>query len=213
MGIPGYHPMIHALRQRVEARFGKRLTVHADFVALSAEIEALQREHISESTLERVWQYSTRGCRTLSLRTLDVLAVYAGYTDWQAYCANNCLSDGTQSELFTCRAIYTEDLCIGDRLRIGWPPNRLCVIRYLGNNRFVAEDCENATMKEGDTFRCLQFQYGHPLLMQDFHRKTSDTCSRNYLVGRLDGLTRLEYISEEKHATNNNIPNQGTYND
>lgn len=197
MGIPGYHPMIHALRQRVEARFGKRLTVHADFVALSAEIEALQREHVSESTLERVWQYSTRGCRTLSLRTLDVLAVYAGYADWQTCCNDRSLAEGAQSELFASRAVCTEDLCVGDRLRIGWPPDRLCVIRYLGDHRFVAEHCENATMKEGDTFRCLQFRLGQPLLMQDFRREASDPCARCYLVGRDDGLTQLQFLSEK----------------
>ncbi len=77
MSIRSDIPQIAALRQRVEERFEKRLAVHADFLALVAVIEMEQRQHISESTLERVWGYSTRGYKTVSLRTLDVLAKYA----------------------------------------------------------------------------------------------------------------------------------------
>ena len=201
MGIPSNQPQILVLRQRVESRFGKRLSVHADFVALSAEIEAFQRQHVSESTLERVWSYSTRGYRTTSLRTLDVLASYAGYSDWEAFCEDLCRNGGSQSELFACRAICADDLRAGDRLRIGWQPDRVCEIRYLGDNRFVAERCKNATMQAGDTFRCLQFQVGLPLLMQDFNRQASDSEHRSYLVGRQDGLTQLEVISYEAEQT------------
>ena len=199
MGISSQLPQIQALRQQVETCFGKRLAVHADFVALSAKIVSLQREHISESTLERVWRYSTRGYRTISLRTLDVLAVYAGYTSWQAFCDELRLFGDSQSEMFVCQTVCTEDLRIGDRLRIGWLPDRMCEIRYIGDNHFVAEHCENATMQAGDTFCCLQFHLGHPLLMLDFRRDTSDTSTCCYLVGRRDGLTQLQLLSSEKH--------------
>jgi hypothetical protein len=73
MGIKRNIPQIYALRQSVELRFGKKLAVHADFQSLVAEIEMEQRLHISETTIERVWGYSTRGYETVSLHTLDVL--------------------------------------------------------------------------------------------------------------------------------------------
>ena len=76
MGIENNIPQIAALRQRVEQRFGNPLDVHSDFLQLVAEIEKELREHISESTLERVWGYSTRGYNSVSLRTLNVLAKY-----------------------------------------------------------------------------------------------------------------------------------------
>lgn len=49
-------------------------------------------------------------------------------------------------------------------------------------------------MQPGDTFRCLQFQAGSPLLMPDFCRKAADPVRRRYLVGRKDGLTLLEFM-------------------
>lgn len=201
MSISSSQPQITVLRQRVEERFGKRLAVHGDFVALSDVIGRLLREHVSESTLERVWNYSTRGYQTISLRTLDVLASYAGYSGWEAFCADLRRNGGSQSELFACRTICSDDLGVGDRLRIGWLPDRVCEIRYLGDNRFVAEHCKNSTMQAGDTFRCLQFQVGIPLLMQDFNREASDSDHRSYLVGRQNGLTHLEVISYETAQT------------
>ena len=194
MGVPSNQPQIFVLRHRVETRFGKRLSVHADFVALSTEIESFQRQHVSESTLERVWAYSTRSYRTVSLRTLDVLAAYAGSVDWDSFCGEVRANGDFQSEFFECRAICSDDLIVGDRLRIGWPPDRVCEIRYLGEYRFVAEHCENAKMQPGDTFRCLQFQFGQPLPMLDFRHGASDSAGCCYLVGQQDGLTLLEYI-------------------
>lgn len=198
MGIPSNHPQIVVLRKHVESQFGKALSVHADFVALSAEIENLQRQHISESTIERVWNYSTRGYQTISLRTLDVLAVYAGSRSWKEFGEKIHRDGGIQSEIFDNRTIKTEDLHVGDRLRIGWPPDRICEIRYQGSNRFIAGICQNATMKEGDTFQCLQFSLGQPLILHEFRQAANGMTHPGYMVGQHDGLTLLEIISKEK---------------
>lgn len=195
MSIRSDIPQIAALRQRVEDRFEKRLAVHADFLALVAVIEMEQRQHISESTLERVWGYSTRGYKTVSLRTLDVLAKYATGSDWRAFCEQLHSETSGESELFNAEQIATDNLKVGDRLQIGWLPDRLCTVRYLGANRFVAECCENAKMQMGDTFSCLQFTLGKELAMSDFRaHKDSDAPSLTYVVGRQNGLTTLRLL-------------------
>ena len=151
MAVKSNIPQISALRKRVEERFGKPLTVHADFLALVAVIEMEQRQHISESTLERVWGYSTRGYDTISLHTLDVLAQYATGRYWDDFCRLLHAESECESELFDVEHISSSDLSVGDRLQIGWLPDRLCEVRYLGDNRFVAERCENSKMQRGDT--------------------------------------------------------------
>lgn len=187
-------PQIVALRERVEACFGKSLIVHSDFLDLVAVIEKSQRQHISESTLERVWGYSTRGYDTVSLRTLDVLAQYVGIRNWGEFC--NTLQNESQeeSELFNTSSITTSDLQVDTLIRIGWQPNRICEIRYLGENRFIAEKCENSTMKEGDTFLCLQFTLGKELQLSNFCRKGATSSVQTYIVGRKHGLTILQLI-------------------
>ena len=188
-------PQILALRERVEERFGKRLAVHADFLALVAVIEMEQRQHISESTLERVWGYSTRGYDTVSLHTLDILSHYAAECCWEDFCRLLSVESGCESELFNAENISSADLSVGDRLMIGWLPDRLCEVRYLGDNRFVAEHCENAKMQAGDTFSCLQFSLGKELMLSDFRQaNTPDATSRTYTVGSRNGVTTLRVL-------------------
>lgn len=196
MSIRSDIPQIVVLRERVERRFGKRLSVHADFLALVAEVEMVLRQHISESTLERVWGYSTRGYNTVSLRTLDVLSHYAEGCDWQEFCERLASESECESELFDAEHISSSDLSVGDCLQIGWLPDRLCVVRYLGENRFVAEECKNSKMQKGDTFSCLQFSLGKELILGDFtpYATTSTILHQNYSVGRQHGLTTLRLL-------------------
>lgn len=195
MSIEKNIPQIAALRCRVEERFGRTLDTHSDFLELMGEIEKSMREHISESTLERVWGYSTRGYKTVSLRTLNVLATYATGIGWKQFCEQLAKESSCESDIFCCKAIYSDELVVGDRLRITWMPDRVCVIRYEGNNRFVAELCENSKMRPGDTFCCTAFYLGHELCVYDLRRATdesNDGC--NYVIGKQNGLTGLEKL-------------------
>ena len=192
MTIKSDIPQICALRERVEKKIGKPLNTHSDFVELTSLIELELRQHISESTLERVWNYSTRGYDNVSLRTLNVLSNFATENNWNSFCDLLNKENNIESQVFNLEVIATEDLCVGDRIRIGWLPNRLCIIRYLGENRFIAEECENSTMKKGDTFVCHQFILGKELVMSDFRQE-----SKIYIVGKEHGITTLNFLEGE----------------
>ena len=190
MTIKSDIPQIAALRERVEKKMGKSLNTHSDFIELTSLIELELRQHISESTLERVWNYSTRGYDGVSLRTLNVLCNFAMECNWNAFCDLLIKENNIESEVFNLEVISTQDLNIGDKVRIGWLPNRICVVRYLGDNNFVAEHCENSTMKEGDTFVCHQFILGKELVMSDFRQSPNDP-GKVYIVGKEHGITTL----------------------
>lgn len=197
MNIRSDIPQITALRSSVEERFGKSLATHSDFIALVNEIEEQLHQHISESTLERVWNYSTRGYATVSLHTLNILANYATSTNWRAFCQALSNSSTCESALFDMESITSHDLDIGSRIRIGWLPDRLCVIRYVGDNRFIAEECHNSTMQRGDSFSVLQFTLGKVLTMVDFCRAgEEEKMGRSYEVGMKNGITTLQLIEE-----------------
>lgn len=190
MTIKSDIPQICALRERVENKIGKSLNTHSDFVELTSLIELELRQHISESTLERVWNYSTRGYDNVSLRTLNVLSTFAIGNNWNSFCDLLKKENKIESEVFNLEVISTEDLNIGDKIRIGWMPNRLCIISYLGENRFIAEQCENSTMKKGGTFVCHQFILGKELVMSDFRQNSNDN-GKIYIVGKEHGITTL----------------------
>jgi len=192
MNIKSDIPQIELLRQRVEKSIDFPLSTHGDFLRLSAGIEYTLREHMSESTLERLWGYSTRHYETVSMRTLNVLCRFIGFHGWDDFCESSGRSP-KESELFAGETINTSDLETGTRIRLSWPPDRTCIVRYLGNNRFIAEATENSTMKTGDTFSCLQFQKGRELHLDSFRKAGSEEKYR-YVVGIDTGLTGLEII-------------------
>lgn len=198
MSIKSNIPQIAMLRKRVEERFGRRLTIHADFVVLVAAIEEQLREHISETTLERVWGYSTRGYATVSLRTLNVLTQYAVGCDWHNFCQCLAHNKECESEIFDTEIILSSELKVGERLRIGWLPDRLCELRYMGDNRFVAEVCHNSKLQAGDTFVCAQFTLGKELTMSNLVSASNPASTPHYYtVGTRHGLTTLSLIDEQ----------------
>ena len=195
MNIQSDIPEIFALRKSVEKRLGERLITHSDFLNLVAIIEMEQRQYISESTLERLWGYSTRGYATVSIRTLDVLATYAAGCLWQEF-YNTLKSEATtESEYFSITNIHTSELRPNDRVLFGWLPNRQCSARYLGKNRFIAEECLNSKIQPGDTFQTLQFTLGKELQMSLFRQASAiDSTPKTYIVGTTNGLTMLKIL-------------------
>lgn len=197
MNIKTDLPQIAALRDSIETHVGRSMKTHTDFVLLADVIDNQLREHVSETTLERLWGYSTRGYDTVSERTLTVLSRLIGFRDWAEFCESLREQSLRESDLFTADVLTADSLEPGTRLRIGWQPDRICIIKYLGNNRFMAESTENSTIQAGDSFSCLQFEKGRELYMDMFSRAGHEgepSKSERYVVGQRNGLTTLEIL-------------------
>ena len=186
-------PEVELLRQKVETSYGKPLETHNSFIALVDAIETTIKEHLSESTLERMWGYSTREADAISLRTLDVLSCYVGSTSWKGFCNDVKKASQIESEEFKGDSLVSSRLQAGDRLKLGWLPNRLITIQYLGRQRFVVLESLNSSLKPGDSFDCIQIQTGRPLYLDRFRRAGSDTETR-YVAGERNGLTLVQTL-------------------
>ena len=186
-------PEITALRSRVEEKYGKPLETHNGFILLVGAIEAEVREHVSESTLERMWGYSTREAAYISLRTLNVLSRYVGASSWKGFCEDLKTSSQVESEEFSGDSIVTAALSAGKRLQLGWLPDRMITVEYLGMNRFVVIESLNSSLRPGDSFECLQIQLGRPLYLDRFRRAEADGEAR-YVAGERSGLTLVKVM-------------------
>ncbi len=189
-------PQIAALRGKIEEAFGIHPATHSEFLELVSSIESALKEHVSESTLERLWGYSTRKNEkgTVSMRTLNVLSRYAGYAGWDDFCLWLKRENRKESEMFEGNMVLVSSLKVGSRLRLGWQPDRLCVVRYLGENLFVVESAENTSLSIGDSFKAIQLQKGRPLYMEEFKAAGSEVSSGSYAVGQEHGLTTLAFL-------------------
>ena len=194
MAVESSLPQIAALRKKIETIFGKPIITHNDFVELASLIKETTRKHISETTLERVWNYSTRGYDNISHYTLNLLSEYAGYSDWQNFCSELKNEFDSDSDMFDDVALLSKDLQPGDKIKFGWMPDRTCRIKYLGNHRFIAEECHNSTMKEGDIFSCIEFRINRPVVMTDFQSADGKVNGETYVAGIKEGICTLKKV-------------------
>ena len=194
-------PQITALRAAVEDVAGFKMTTHNDFLILVSLIEDKTREHISEATLERLWNYSTRKSDTTTERSLNVLAQFAGHNSWNDFCLDLRKQGKVESDFFHTESVLSADLAEGDILRLGWMPDRIITVKYLGDNRFEALETHNSSIRPGDSFSCLMFQKNRPLYMDMFQRHgqpAATAANARYVVGQDNGLTALEIVRPVK---------------
>lgn len=185
-------PQIAALRLAVENRFGHKIESRYDYTQLGREIEQVTREHIAENTLRRLWG-GISGYETVHTRTLDVLSRYAGFGNWAEFCDHLAKEGGRESYLLQdSHSVRTDELTPGDRLRIGWLPDRECVIEFQGGNTFRAIDCRNSTLQAGDSFECRILIRDYPLSVDNFVH--DGKVYPRYVMGQDNGLTLLERI-------------------
>ncbi len=186
-------PEIAALRLAAEDKFGCPLRAPRHFTALSFEIEETTKEYLSETTLQRLWQYKA-GYPTAAIQTLNVLCHYLGISDWEAFCSSINDSSGIESQMRSNDGIDIDSLKAGTRIRFGWLPDRLCVVKYLGDHRFEAVETHNSKLCVGDTFTCINMQKGREMCLDRLKRKGQPEMS--YVIGTRNGLTSLEIVND-----------------
>lgn len=197
-------PEIALLRAEVCAKAGFIPAVHSQFVRLAAAIETDLRLHLSSTTLERLWKYSTRSYDTVYEYTLDILCQWLGDDSWQAFVRRQRSGPGMSASVNTtqCKTSRAEDaangtietstLQTGTRLRLGWRPDCLCEILCLGDCRFVCTASQNTGLKPGDTFICTRVEPGRPLTLDHFFRPADSELA--ITLARQNGLTKVEVV-------------------
>ena len=188
-------PQIAVLRNITERKFGTPLQTHNAFAALADAIEKEIREHLSESTLQRVWGYSTRIGKVVSSRTLDVLARYTGVASWKEFCRiAEELSPRESKEFSGEGSVDVRSLEPGAKLELSWLPDRTIIIRYLGDCRFEVLESLNSSLQPGDSFACLAIQKGVELYLDRLIRAGESRSAGRYVVGEKHGLSSVEII-------------------
>ena len=183
-----HSPEIKCLRSDLEQRVGQQLQSPADFQLLIQQIWEKNHAVLSLSTIKRLWGYvDSNGAPRLS--TLNTLAQFLGFTDWNAYLVALEQRGGTESAMFTGEGIQTSELKKGDLIAVTWQPNRQCTFRYLGDNQFVVEESKNAKLQRGTTFSAARFMIAQPMYLDNI--LLADGTRTSYVAGKRKGLTSV----------------------
>ena len=182
-------PELSFLLKEVEKVYGRRVATTTDFESLSVVIEQEIGEQLSASTLKRLWGY-VGDRRVPRADTLDILAKYCGKKDFKGFCAWLVEESGVDSQFFTERYIRASDLAVGDKLSLGWAPDRLVKVECLASGRFRVVSSANSKLKAGDEFEADGFMFNCPLYITTIYREGKILPA--YVAGRVHGLSVLE---------------------
>ena len=182
-------PELAYLLKKVEERYGRNVNTSTDFESLSVVIERETGEFISSSTLKRLWGYVSLQ-PSPRVATLDVLARFTGAASFSAFCKALKTDPSFESGFFTTRFVVSDDLMEGDLVTIGWAPNRMVALSYLGNSLYRVVSSENAQLMVGDEFCVSLFMLGYPMFVDRILREGEYTPS--YVAGKTEGINYLE---------------------
>ena len=182
-------PELAFLLEEVEKKYGRRIATTTDFESLSVVIEHQIGELLSSSTLKRLWGYVSLN-PTPRVATLDILSRFVGQKNFKAFCESLKNSKAFVSTFFTAKYQTVAELASGVSVTVGWAPNRLVRLNYLGDFQFEVVSSENSQLLQGDRFELSEIIVGYPLYISRILRDGEYTPS--YVAGQQGGINLLK---------------------
>jgi hypothetical protein len=177
------------IKEHIEKKLGKCIRYHSDLEYLCVEIEKETKQKISLNTLKRLFGFIV-GVSEPRLYTLDTIAIYLGFTNWDVYLLS--LDQSGNSGFNSLQEIKIESLPVSSIVEFGYEPDRIVQIRYEGNNKFRVISSKNSKLLVNDLLEITNFVLNYPLIILNVIRTGKDM--GRFTAGKVGGLTALKLI-------------------
>lgn len=183
-------PLSKELIKKVEARLGRPLKYSADCELLAQSIEDMTGERLGVTTIKRLFGFAGEQTEPRGT-TMDIIAQYLGYADMKDMASK--LGNQSDISMFTpVDELAIERLDEGTQVQITYDPDRVIVLTYMGDWRFIVNESINGKARKGDKLHITQLAKGFDLLVLDVVR---DGVSLGpYHSAKNGGLTSIEII-------------------
>ena len=151
-----FKPEIQELLKAVEKKYSQNLRTTTDFDVFSLHLKLQLDVSISTSTLKRLWGYVKDKHKPRN-QTLDSLAQYIGFFNFNEFCAYLKDNSLCNSSFFVTKQIQTRNLSAGEEIEIGWSPNRYLHLQYQGDSWFEVVEAQHSKLVQGDRFEAVSF--------------------------------------------------------
>lgn len=155
------------ITELLRKKYGNEIRLSRDCELLALDIESVTGEHIGVNTMKRLLGFIADE-RSPRISTLDVIARYLGYTNWDDL---RLVDENSSNSAFDDRdeylACYLE---MGQKVVITYPPNRRLTIEKMGDNHFCVIESENSKLQKGDLLTLTHLARHYPLLVAEVIR-------------------------------------------
>jgi hypothetical protein len=174
------------LKSRIEMRFGKSIRYSKDCEALAASISKHCGEKISATTLMRIFGLMKSSTKP-RLYTLDLIAQYSGFENWDAAINDNLLSDNSYFD--TIDKIVVNSLKKNQIIHIRYAPDRILTLEYQGDMNFLVREAQNSKLHPGDLVQILRIECLFPLVCEHVIREGKDL--GKFIGGKEGGIQNI----------------------
>ena len=177
--------------KKIESRFGREIRYSQECEALSEAIFEVTGERLGITTLKRM--FGLVGEKVVPRKsTMDIIAQYTGYSDYSGMLKD--MGDDTQLSAFTpVDGIDVSELEDGTQVQIAYRPNRLLIMTYLGDFRFIINESHNSKVVKGDTLKITHLNNGFELVVLEVVRDGVNL--GQYVAAKDGGITTIEIIN------------------
>lgn len=177
---------IHRLLiRRLSAAIGRQLNTSADYHYAAECVAERTGQYISPTTLKRLGGYLDEPVATRRT-TLDLVSRALGYSDFDDFKARGA---DTLPDSDPARGNWLDvsTLRRGTLVELTWHPDRRCVIRFLGGDRWEVAESVGTRLQPVQRFHCSHIIAGEPLqILLEPSALTSRPAA--YICGRTRGI-------------------------
>lgn len=178
------------IRQMIMEKFNSPIIYPQQCEALAMSIKETTGETLGTTTLKRMLGFVDGPARS-RLASLDIIARYLGYPDYNLL-SKDLGEDTDISDFSFVDGIDSTDLETGERIRISYHPNRMLLLRCIGENKYEVIESQGSKLLTGDKLIISGFYVGFELLVSDVERGGIHLGS--YQAAKQGGLTDVEII-------------------
>lgn len=183
-------PLSKELIRKVEARLGRPLKYSSDCELLAQAIEDITGERLGVTTVKRLFGFAGEQTEPRGT-TMDIIAQYLGYADMKDMASK--LGNQSDISMFTpVDDLNIEYLDEGTQIQVTYDPDRVIVMTYIGNFRFIVNESINSKLRKGDKIHLTQLAREFEMLVLDVVRDGNSLGP--YHSAKNGGLTSIEII-------------------
>lgn len=179
--------------EMLRKKSGLKLQTPADSKLLIDTIYEETKEMLGLSTMKRLLGIfaDTRSPRRV---TLNIIARYLGYSDWEMLLLEKCGGDSDFDP--SLQHIGVPALIPGTSLRIEYHPDRILELLYKGNFIFEITNYTGTKLQIGDQLEIYEIIRTFPLYIKDVIRKGNSLGS--YVTARRNGIQKVSLFAPPK---------------
>ncbi len=175
--------------KQIEEKFRKEIRYPSDCEALAGDILHVTKQTISTSTLKRIFGFIA-GSKEPRLYTLDVIANYLGYNNWDNYIEKQL--NIQNSEFISIKQIDIDKLIPNSLVEICYAPETKLTLQYLDNYEFEIKESINSKLQEKDLLRIFNLIKNYPLIINSVTRNNVNLGS--YKAAKISGITEINIL-------------------